>query len=98
MDIKWVRGWLHSEADEAWDTKTTLNYGNKMEAIGEPWVEGGAIITVRADKPRSNADIAAKSATTKKSAERRCVSRHPQVDNSRITPPTPSKTTIVDYS
>ena len=86
------------EADKARFTKTTHNYGNKMEAIEEPSEEGGATIPVRVDKTRSNADIAEKSAIAKRSAERRCVSRRPQADNSRITQPTPTTMTTADYS
>ena len=78
------------EADEAQLTKTTRNFGIKTEAIEEPSEEGGASIPVRANKPRSNAVIAEKSATMKKSAERRSASRLPQADNSPITPPTPT--------
>ena len=85
-------------ADKARSTTTTPNFGNKMEAIEEPSEEGGAIIPVQVDKTQSNADIAEKSATAKKSAERRCASRRPQADNSRITPPTPTTMTTADYS
>ena len=51
-------------------TKTTPNFGRKTEAIEEP--------------SQPNADIAENSATTTKSAERRCANRLPQADNSRI--------------
>ena len=77
-------------ADEVRLTTTTPKFGNKTEAIEEPSEEGGASIPVRVDKTRSNAVIAEKSATMKKSAERRSVSRLPQADNSPITPPTPT--------
>ena len=86
------------EADKVRPTTTTPNFDNKMEAIEGPSEEGGATIPVRVDKTRSNADIAAKSATEKKSVERRCVSPRPQAVNSQITPPTPSTTTTTDYS
>ena len=86
------------ESDEVRLTTTTPNFGNKTETIKECSEEGGASIPVRADKTRSNADIAAMSATGKESAKRRCTSWPPQVDNSPITPPTPSTTTTVDYS
>ena len=86
------------EADKVRPTTTTPNFDNKMETIEEPSEEGGATNPVRADKPQSNADIAAKSATAKKSAERRCVSPCPQAFNLRITQPTPSTTTTAAYS
>ena len=62
------------EADEARLTKTTRNFGIKMEAIGEPSEEGGVSISVGADKTWANADIVEKSVTTKKSVVRRFAS------------------------
>ena len=76
------------EADEARVTKTTLNYGNKIEAIGEPSEQGGATILVRVDKPQSNVDIVGRSATTKKNVVRRYTSQLPLPDNSPTTPST----------
>jgi hypothetical protein len=86
------------EVDKARSTTTTPNFGNEMEAIKEPSEEGGALIPIQVDKTQSNADIAGKSVIAKRSAERRCVSRRPQADNSRITPSTPTTMTTEDYS
>ena len=61
--------------------KTTPKFGNKTETNEEPSKEGVTSIPARAKKPLSNADIAAKSATTKKSAERRSVSQIPHANN-----------------
>ena len=58
-------------------TKTTPNFGRKMEAIEEPSEEGGASIPARADKTLPNADIVENLATTKKSVERRSVNPLP---------------------
>ena len=76
------------EADEVRPMKTTPNFGKKAEIIEEHSKERGVSMSVQATKTPPNADIAAKSATTKKSAERRSTNRFPQADNSRITPQT----------
>ena len=73
------------EADKVRLTKTTPNFGHKTEANEEPSQEGGASTPVRVVKTQPNAGIAENSATTKKSAERRCGNRPPQADNSRTT-------------
>ena len=86
------------EADKARLIKKTRKFGIKMEAIEEPLEEGGPSTPARAVKTQPNADIAESSATTKKSAERRCVSWLPLFDNSPLAPPSPSTTITVDYS
>ena len=73
------------KADDVRLMKTTPNFGRKTGAIAEPSKEGGVFIPSRADKMQPNADITENSATTKKSAEKRCANRLPQVDNSQIT-------------
>ena len=86
------------EADKVRPMKTTPNFGKKMETREERSEEGGFSMLAQADKTPPNADIAEKSATTKKSAERRSVNRLPQADNSRIMPPTPTTKTFPECS
>ena len=77
--------------------KTTPNFGKKTETTEEHSEEGGASILVQGDKTTQlNVDIVAKSATMKKSAERRSMSQLPQADNSPIMPPTPTMTTMAE--
>ena len=70
------------KADEVRPTTTTPNVGRKTEVNEEPLQEGGVSTSARVVKTQPNADIAEKSATTKKSAERRCANRLAQADNS----------------
>ena len=86
------------EANEVRPIKTTPDFGKREEIIEERSEEGGVSMPVQADKTQPNADIAEKSATTKKSAERGSVSRIPQAENSPITPPTPTMKTMVEFS
>ena len=73
------------KAAEVRPITTTPNFGRKTEANEEPSQEGGVSTTARAVKTQPNVDIAENSATTKRSAERRCVNRLQQADNSRTT-------------
>ena len=69
--------------------KTTANFDNKTESIEEPSEEGGASMTNKVGKQcHLPATIVGRSATAKKSIERRSVSQLPQTDNSSIMPPT----------
>ena len=86
------------KAAEVRPTITTPNFGLKTEANEELLQEGGASTPVRVVKTRPNAGIAENSATTKKSAERRCGNRPPQADNSQITRTIRNTRTTVDSS
>ena len=69
------------------------------EAIEEPSEEGGASKPNKVGKQGpERATIAAKSATVRRSAEERKVSRLRQVDNLQTTPTTPNTRITADYS
>ena len=79
--------------------KMTPNFGKKAKTTEEHLEEEGASMPVQADKTtESNAGIVVKSATTKKNAERRSMSRLPHAEKSPITPPTPTMMTISECS
>ena len=63
------------EADELQRIETTPNFGKKMETTWKRLEEGRTSMPVQAYKTQSNMDIARKSATTKRSVERRSVVR-----------------------
>ena len=64
------------EVDLTYPTKGTQSFGKKMEAIEEPSQEGGASTPNKVVKPcHLRANIAAKSAIAKRSAEKEEVSR-----------------------
>ena len=69
------------EADEVRSMKSTPNFGKKTETTRERSEEGGASMLIQGDNTQSNADIKGKLATTKRSAERRSMSRPPQADD-----------------
>ena len=79
--------------------KTTPITGKTMQNQEECSKEEGASIPNQTNKTTpSNVDIVAKSATVKRSVERRRVSRLLQVSNSPIMPPTSNTMIMVNYS
>ena len=77
----------------------TATFGKKTKVHEEPSAEGGASMPDQTDKTTPyDVGIVAKSATMKRTVERRRVSRRLQADNSPIMSPTLNTTTMVDCS
>ena len=87
------------EVDLIHFTKGSQTFDNKTEAIEEPSEEGRASMPNKVGKHGPLlAIIVGRSATAKRSAERKEDSWPPQADNSQTTPPTPNTMTMVGYS
>ena len=87
------------EVDLTYPTKGTQTFCKRTEALEEPSEEGGASMPNKVDKPcHLHAITVGRFTTVKKSAERKEVSRLPQVENSQTAPATLNTTTMVDCS